>query len=638
MNERLSWTKVLKQYKGWIALGLCLLVLAGYLYNLDAWRMNEDEGEYLYQFWRMTEGEMPYRDFLTPQLPVFLYSGMLWMKLVGHNLFLLRMLSVILAFSTAGLIFLLGRRIGNNTSLALAGAFIYLLHPETYRQSRFLRNEAFFLFFGVLGLYLAIESISRRRRWVLALSGISLALATLCKFFGALYVGGIGLFFLWRWVSKRIDWREALCDSLALGLPYGLTVGAILAGFYLAIPIFFQAVLGHHLMQGQTLSQWEVIGKGLKLLAEYASMYPLLVGIALAAAIGDSFKSHRWTFLVCQIPTALAFLVLSRNFGPRHFLYLVPALALLSALGIHTINRLGRWGWSVGIVLLVALLAPWIRTDFMRARQAEKDTMYISEIIQDNSAPDDVVISDFAELNFFAQRRSTYLGAALSIGAASSGQITGAELIQEIVDDQVKMIVIDVQSFARHLSQMPDFATFYRYVRANFDLVGEFRREDQVLQIYHAVYPPTSTADPLHITHAQVANLDGQVTLLGYDVDRTIIHPGETLKLVLYWQAQTRMETDWSVFTHLLGPDGKVWGQMDQLPLKGLFPTSRWGKGEVVDDDYAITASADAPPGEYRLEVGMYNWITGERLAVFDANGQRIAEDRVLLESTITVQ
>jgi hypothetical protein len=613
-------------------------MLAFYIYNLDAWRMNEDEGEYLYQFWRMTEGEVPYRDFLTPQLPVFLYTGMLWMKLVGHNLFLLRMLSVILAFSTAGLIFRLGSRISNNTSLALTGSFIYLLHPETYRQSRFLRNEALFLFFGVLGLYLVTESIPRQRRWMLALAGVSLALATLCKFFGMLYVGGVMLYLIWRWVSKERSWRETLCDSFAIGLPYILTFGVIFAGFYLVIPIFPQAVLGHHLMQGQTLSQWEVIRKGLKLLAEYASMYPILVSIALATAVGDSLKSRRWTFLVCQIPTVLAFLVLSRNFGPRHLLYLVPALALLSALGIHTINRLGRWGWLAGVVLLVALLAPWIRTDLMRARQAEKDTMYISQIIQDNSAPDDVVLGDFADLNFFAQRRSTYLGAAVSIGAASSGQITGAELIQEIVDDQVKMIVIDVQSFARHLSHMPDFATFYRYVRANFDLLGEFRREDQVLQIYHAAHPLTSTADPLHVAHAQVANLGGQVTLLGYDVDHTIIHPGETLKLVLYWQAQTRMGTDWSVFTHLLGPDGKVWGQIDQLPLKGLFPTSKWGQGEVVDDEYLIAIAPDAPPGEYRLEVGMYNWITGERLTVFDASGQRITEDRVLLEPIITVQ
>jgi len=637
MIEKLSPSPHFDRRAHWVALGLCLLALVGYLYHLDAWRMNDDEGEYLYQFWRMTEGEMPYRDFLTPQLPVFLYTGALWMKLVGHNLFLLRILPVLLAFATGGLIFGLGKRFGNSP-LALMGMLIYLLHPEVYRQSRFFRNEALFLFFGVLGLYLMVESMSHRQRWMLALSGVSFALATLCKFFGVFYVGGVALFFAWHWVSRDQTWREALYDSLTLVLPYGLIVGAVFAGFYLVIPIFPQAVLGHHLMQGQGLSRWEVFLKGLRFLTEYASMYPLLVGIALAASIGDSLKARRWTFIICQIPTVLVFLVLSRNFGPRHLLYLVPSLALLSALGIHTVvGKLGRWGWLAGIVLLSVLTAPWIRADLMRAHQSEDDTMCIARIIQENSTADDVVLGDFPGLNFFAQRRSTYLGAALSIGAASSGQITGAELIQEIVDDRVRVIVIDVQSFARHLSHMPDFATFYRYVRANFDLLGEFRREDQVLEIYHATHPPTSTDDPLYIAHVQVADLDGQVALLGYDMDRTVIHPDETLKLVLYWQAQTRMETDWSVFTHLLGPDGKVWGQMDQLPLKGLFPTSKWGKGEIVDDEYTILVAPDAPPGAYHLEVGMYNWMTGERLPVFDADGQRITGDQILLNPIITV-
>ncbi|MCK4832933.1 MAG: hypothetical protein KAS81_09195, partial [Anaerolineales bacterium] len=59
----------------WLALAVWLLLLVGYLYNLSGWRVHDDEGEYLYQVWRMTQGEVPYLDFLTPQLPVFLYGG-----------------------------------------------------------------------------------------------------------------------------------------------------------------------------------------------------------------------------------------------------------------------------------------------------------------------------------------------------------------------------------------------------------------------------------------------------------------------------------------------------------------------------------------------------------------------------------
>ena len=54
-------------------------------------------------------------------------------------------------------------------------------------------------------------------------------------------------------------------------------------------------------------------------------------------------------------------------------------------------------------------------------------------------------------------------------------------------------------------------------------------------------------------------------------------------------------------------------------------------------DRYAITVQPDAPPGLYRIEVGMYLLETGQRLPVFDGQGQRMPEDRVLLDQTIEV-
>lgn len=60
--------------------------------------------------------------------------------------------------------------------------------------------------------------------------------------------------------------------------------------------------------------------------------------------------------------------------------------------------------------------------------------------------------------------------------------------------------------------------------------------------------------------------------------------------------------------------------------------------GEVLTDRYTLQVRQDAPPGEYRLEVGMYDAATGARLPVFDALGKRLPGDRVLLDKPITVQ
>jgi hypothetical protein len=51
----------------------------------------------------------------------------------------------------------------------------------------------------------------------------------------------------------------------------------------------------------------------------------------------------------------------------------------------------------------------------------------------------------------------------------------------------------------------------------------------------------------------------------------------------------------------------------------------------VVQDNYALTVAADADPGLHVVEVGMYSWITGERLPVIDPGTKESLGDRVLL-------
>ena len=133
-------------------------------------------------------------------------------------------------------------------------------------------------------------------------------------------------------------------------------------------------------------------------------------------------------------------------------------------------------------------------------------------------------------------------------------------------------------------------------------------------------------------------DLGDQVRLLGYDLDRSAVEPGGTIRLTLYWQALRGMGEDYTVFTHLLGGDNLIWGQMDSQPLGALVPTSAWFVGMVVADRYDIIIAPDAPPGEYQIEVGMYLLETMERLAAVDADGRRLADDRVLLAPIIAVE
>jgi hypothetical protein len=120
--------------------------------------------------------------------------------------------------------------------------------------------------------------------------------------------------------------------------------------------------------------------------------------------------------------------------------------------------------------------------------------------------------------------------------------------------------------------------------------------------------------------HPLTATLGDQVRLLGYDLSGETLRPGDTLILTLYWQAQTEMERDYTVFTHLVGADGSTTGQRDNDPIGGTYPTSLWLSGEVVADVYEIQIRADAAPGDHWLKVGMYVAENGYRLPTGDAD------------------
>lgn len=140
------------------------------------------------------------------------------------------------------------------------------------------------------------------------------------------------------------------------------------------------------------------------------------------------------------------------------------------------------------------------------------------------------------------------------------------------------------------------------------------------------------------IGHEQRASLGEVVAFLGYDLTATELSPGDEVELTLYWQAQAEMTTSFTVFTHLLDEANHIWGQKDSVPGEGAWPTTGWVAGEVVIDPYRFQVHEDAPPGEYRLEVGMYDVATGQRLPVFGADGQRLPDDRILLLIPIQIQ
>jgi uncharacterized membrane protein len=134
---------------------------------------------------------------------------------------------------------------------------------------------------------------------------------------------------------------------------------------------------------------------------------------------------------------------------------------------------------------------------------------------------------------------------------------------------------------------------------------------------------------PPPITHPLEMTLGDRVKLLGYDLSPTQLKPGQALHLTLYWQALVPIDENYTVFAHLLDEKNLIWGQKDSVPHHGTWPVTVWAQGEIVVDEYDILAQIDTPPGQYTLEIGMYQLETGQRLEVH--GGPEGERDRILL-------
>jgi hypothetical protein len=129
------------------------------------------------------------------------------------------------------------------------------------------------------------------------------------------------------------------------------------------------------------------------------------------------------------------------------------------------------------------------------------------------------------------------------------------------------------------------------------------------------------------VLHA--ANFGNKVRLIGYDLDGQD-QPGGGLQLTLFWEGLAPVAEDYTVFVHLAGDDGTIWGQQDSQPVTGFYPTSLWTPGEYVRNQVKLPILEETPTGEYDLKVGLYRSATGERLPILDSKGKVLGDSTTL--------
>ena len=148
----------------------------------------------------------------------------------------------------------------------------------------------------------------------------------------------------------------------------------------------------------------------------------------------------------------------------------------------------------------------------------------------------------------------------------------------------------------------------------NQAFVGEFALPDNGDDVHVASSGTFPVADQITVPHPlRFAAAD--VSLLGYEVTPAAIHAGQKGWLTLFWQAQRDAPKDYVVGIRLLSGEGKEATYWLGRPVYSGYPMPKWTQGQVVQDPWELSLSADVPAGNYQLELVLFDSITGEKLA-----------------------
>jgi len=120
-----------------------------------------------------------------------------------------------------------------------------------------------------------------------------------------------------------------------------------------------------------------------------------------------------------------------------------------------------------------------------------------------------------------------------------------------------------------------------------------------------------------------IARFDESITLLA--ANATLDDAGLTAYLI--WQVQDPPEPHVTAFVHVFDEAGQLLAQADGDPISGSYPFFLWVAGTTIQD----TRFVDVQGSNLTFRVGLYNRLSGERLAAVRANGEPWADQSVVV-------
>jgi mannosyltransferase len=330
--------------------------------------------------------------------------------------------------------------------------------------------------------------------------------------------------------------------------------------------------------------------------------------------------SHRPTvplLLWTLVPVAAMYIVsLTRPaYNPKFLLLATPAFYILAARGLSFVLRrssfvLRRSSFILCSLLILAGSALSLLNYYTDPRYARDDYRTILQFIDAHErAGDGILVNAPGQIDvvryYWRGNQQLFL---LPRMRPPDPIATRAD-VDEMLDKTERLFAIYWATDQSDPARVVETRLAERAFKARDEWHGNVR-----LVLYGIAPRSRSVPQPLDVRFGDA------MTLTSYQLDARRARVGDVLTLTLHWRVEQMPNARYKIFVHLLDASGRVVAQRDGEPLADLRPTTTWRAGETLADNYGVFIEPDTPPGDYRVEIGVYRADDGARVPVGESD------------------
>ncbi len=560
--------------------------------------------------------------------PLYFYLLHFWIALVGTSEFVVRFFSLWFGVATVALGFRIGACL-KDRHVGWWTAFMIALAPFFVDEAQQTRMYTLVIFLSALSICLLLRAVNTRQRkfWV----GYTLAAAaSFYVHYSFVYILAaqnlyLALEFWIHWRKKQSQRQFFLSwagSQVAIALVYLFQVPNILRQLQ---------IYGNPGMTPPSLSQYitDLTGAflwGQKIELDKMGFVSLAMVAALALALiaalirpREALINHNAAIILIwlAVPLVAYFIVLQKSpqFTPRYLIIATMPLYLLLALFFGKLSRRSILAGALPALFLFTAYAGAWQSLYFNAAFFNDDTRGLAQFISETAAQDDIVFIDVPfPFDYY------YRGAA-----------------------PAHYLFVDIHATADVLTEMTQskkrlfYITWYKsdtdprgYVPYLLDKYTEFLGERDFRGYQVAWYqlpskPVFTLAPPPHPASAVFGDrlalsgfaFGGVVTPSTPNADEPRVAVGSKAWVALWWKTTQPVQENYTVSVVLRDAAGNAAAQEDRRLLSDRHLGTRfWSTNETAINVYVPELEPGVGPGEYTLNVIVYDPETGKRLNI----------------------